>query len=64
MERNVSDTMKMKGARRKMVLEVKALLAQVGVEDQSVLDALMAVPRHQFFESAFDINFTSTLINL
>lgn len=52
------DTMKMKGARRKMVLEVKELLARVGVEDQSVLDALMAVPRHQFFESAFDINFT------
>lgn len=52
------DTMKMKGARRKMVLEVKELLANVGVEDQSVMDALMAVPRHQFFESAFDINFT------
>ena len=52
------DTMKMKGARRKMVLEVKELLAQVGVEDQSVMDALMAVPRHQFFESAFDVNFT------
>ena len=52
------DTMKMKGARRKMVLEVKEMLAQVGVEDQSVMDALMAVPRHQFFESAFDVNFT------
>ncbi len=52
------DTMKMKGARRKMVLEVKELLAQVGVENQSVMEALMAVPRHQFFESAFDINFT------
>ncbi len=52
------DTMKMKGARRKMVLEVKEMLTRVGVEDQSVLDALMAVPRHQFFESAFDVNFT------
>jgi protein-L-isoaspartate(D-aspartate) O-methyltransferase len=50
--------MKLKGARRRMVREVEEMLAQVGVEDQSVMDALMAVPRHQFFDSAFDINFT------
>lgn len=52
------DTMKLKGARRRMVLEVAEMLAKVGVVDQPVMDALMAVPRHQFFESAFDINFT------
>jgi len=53
-----ADTMKLKGARRRMVLEVAKMLEQVGVADQSVMDALMAVPRHQFFDSAFDINFT------
>ena len=52
------DTMKLKGARRRMVQEVEQMLAEVGVVDQSVMDALMAVPRHQFFDSAFDINFT------
>ena len=53
-----ADTMKLKGARRRMVLEVAQMLEEVGVVDQSVMDALMAVPRHQFFDSAFDINFT------
>ena len=53
-----ADTMKLKGARKRMVQEVAEMLAKVGVEDQSVMDALMAVPRHQFFDSAFDINFT------
>ncbi len=52
------DTMKLKGARRRMVQEVAEMLEKVGVADQSVMDALMAVPRHQFFDSAFDINFT------
>tara|TARA_R110002050_G_scaffold109799_1_gene221389 strand:+ start:118663 stop:119310 length:648 start_codon:yes stop_codon:yes gene_type:complete len=50
--------MKLKGARRRMVQEVAEMLEKVGVADQSVMDALMAVPRHQFFDSAFDINFT------
>lgn len=53
-----SDTMKLKGARRRMVLEVEEMLTKQGIKDQSVMDALMAVPRHQFFDSAFDINFT------
>lgn len=53
-----ADTMKLKGARRRMVREVAQMLEEVGVIDQSVMDALMAVPRHQFFDSAFDINFT------
>lgn len=52
------DTMKLKGARRRMVQEVEQMLAEIGIEDQSVMDALMAVPRHQFFDSAFDINFS------
>ena len=53
-----SDTMKLKGARRRMVMEVKAMLAERGIESQEVMDALMAVQRHNFFDSAFDINFT------
>ncbi|MGB0391693.1 MAG: protein-L-isoaspartate(D-aspartate) O-methyltransferase [Salibacteraceae bacterium] len=52
------DTMKLKGARRRMVQEVEEMLAKLGIHDQSVMDAVMAVPRHQFFDSAFDINFT------
>lgn len=52
------DTMKLKGARRRMVMEVEEMLAQRGIADSSVMDALMAVPRHVFFDSAFDINFT------
>jgi protein-L-isoaspartate(D-aspartate) O-methyltransferase len=50
--------MKLKGARRRMVQEVEQMLAQIGITDEMVMEALMAVPRHQFFESAFDINFT------
>ena len=52
------DSMKLKGARRRMVLEVEEMLSEVGVNDPQVMDALMTVPRHQFFDSAFDINFT------
>jgi len=53
-----ADTMKLKGARRRMVMEVEQMLAERGISDQKVMDALMAVPRHYFFDSAFDINFT------
>ncbi len=52
------DSMKLKGARRRMVLEVEQMLSEVGVADPKVMEALMTVPRHQFFDSAFDINFT------
>jgi protein-L-isoaspartate(D-aspartate) O-methyltransferase len=52
------DSMKLKGARRRMVLEVEEMLSEVGVNDPQVMEALMTVPRHQFFDSAFDINFT------
>lgn len=52
------DSMKFKGARRRMVQEVEQMLAQVGQADASVMEALMAVPRHQFFDSAFDTKFS------
>ena len=53
------DNMKLKGARRRMVMEVEKMLKDThGISDQKVLDALMAVQRHNFFDSAFDINFT------
>lgn len=52
------DTMKLKGARRRMVMEVKAMLAERDISNEKVMDALMAVQRHNFFDSAFDINFT------
>lgn len=53
-----ADTMKLKGARRRMVQEVEQMLSQIGIADEKVMEALMSVPRHQFFDSAFDINFT------
>lgn len=53
-----ADTMKLKGARRRMVQEVEQMLAEFGISDEKVMEALMSVPRHQFFDSAFDINFT------
>lgn len=53
-----ADTMKLKGARRRMVQEVEQMLAELGIADEKVMEALMSVPRHQFFDSAFDINFT------
>jgi len=52
------DSMKLKGARRRMVMEVKAMLAERGIVDEEVMEALMAVQRHNFFDSAFDLNFT------
>lgn len=52
------DSMKLKGARRRMVMEVKAMLAEREIVDEEVMEALMAVQRHNFFDSAFDLNFT------
>ena len=52
------DTMKLKGARRRMVLEVEEMLSKRGISDPDVMDALMQVQRHNFFDSAFDVNFT------
>jgi protein-L-isoaspartate(D-aspartate) O-methyltransferase len=41
-----------------MVLEVEEMLAKRGISAPEVMDALMEVQRHNFFDSAFDINFT------
>ena len=43
------DTFRHKGMRRKLVEQ----LAEKGIEDQGVLDAFMAVPRHFFLDRAF-----------
>lgn len=46
------DTFKHQGLRRGLIKELEAK----GITDQRVLDAMMAVPRHFFFDSAF-LNF-------
>lgn len=43
------DTLRDKGLRRKLVQELEAK----GIRDKSVLEAMMAVPRHLFVDSAF-----------
>ncbi|BDD04196.1 protein-L-isoaspartate(D-aspartate) O-methyltransferase [Aureibacter tunicatorum] len=48
--RNLRDTYKTKGQRRRMVMEIEKL----GFHDQKVLEALNKVPRHYFFEKAFE----------
>ncbi len=52
------DTPKLRGARRRMVEEVRKMLDEDGLVDERVLEAMMKVQRHQFFDSAFDVNFT------
>lgn len=44
------DTFKHKGLRRRLVQE----LADRGITDKAVLDAILAVPRHAFMEKAFE----------
>lgn len=48
--RPVEDTYRHKGLRKKLVQGVHAK----GITDERVLDALLAVPRHFFLDSAFD----------
>jgi protein-L-isoaspartate(D-aspartate) O-methyltransferase len=48
--RPVEDTYRHQGLRRKLV---QGILAK-GITDEKVLDALLAVPRHFFLDSAFD----------
>ena len=43
------DTYKHQGLRRQLVDEI----IEMGIEDQQVLDAILAVPRHFFMDSAF-----------
>ena len=51
------DTLKQKGARRKLLEKVRDNLKGMGLEDEGVLTAMMNVPRHVFFESTFDFKF-------
>jgi protein-L-isoaspartate(D-aspartate) O-methyltransferase len=48
--RKFEDTYRHKGLRKKLV----ELLRQKGISDENVLDAIMAIPRHYFLDSAFD----------
>jgi protein-L-isoaspartate(D-aspartate) O-methyltransferase len=48
--RKFEDTYRHKGLRKKLV----DLLRQKGIDDENVLDAIMAIPRHYFLDSAFD----------
>lgn len=49
-----ADTLKLQGARKRMVDELRATMAKMNLADESVLDAMMTVPRHVFFDSVFD----------
>lgn len=48
--RKYEDTYQHKGLRKKLV----DLLKEKGITDESVLDAINAIPRHYFLDSAFD----------
>ncbi len=48
--RNYEDSYRHKGLRKKLV----ELLRTKGITDEKVLDAIMAIPRHFFLDSAFD----------
>jgi protein-L-isoaspartate(D-aspartate) O-methyltransferase len=48
--RKFEDTYRHKGLRKKLV----ELLRQKGISDENVLEAIMAIPRHYFLDSAFD----------
>lgn len=48
----LQDTYRHKGMRKKLV----ALLAEKGIQDQRVLEAINAIPRHLFMDNAF-VNF-------
>ncbi len=47
---NREDSYKNKGARKKLV----ALLKEKGITDNAVLDAMLAIPRHYFFDKTFE----------
>lgn len=50
MSRAYTDTYRHKGLRKKLV----ALLREKGITDEQVLDAINALPRHFFLDTAFD----------
>ena len=47
---HIRDTFKHKGRRRQLIEE----LAQMGIQDQRILSAFDAIPRHYFLDLAFD----------
>ena len=47
---HLRDTFKHKGRRRQLIEE----LAQMGIQDQRILSAFDAIPRHYFLDLAFD----------
>jgi protein-L-isoaspartate(D-aspartate) O-methyltransferase len=47
--RPTEDTYRFQGLRKKLVQEIQAK----GITDERVLDAMLAVPRHFFLDSAF-----------
>lgn len=51
------DSLKYQGARRKLLDKVAKNLASIGLNDPKVLEAMMKIPRHVFFDSTFDFKF-------
>ena len=51
------DTIKFQGARKLLVDKLIVELENRGLKDQRVIDALLKVPRHVFFDSVFDERF-------
>ena len=52
------DTLKLRGARERLVKDISIMLKSEGQEvDERVLEAMRKVFRHQFFDSAFDEHF-------
>lgn len=52
-----TDGLKFQGMRRQLVKKVAALLEEADLYDQRVLDAMLEVPRHYFFDSTFDMKY-------
>lgn len=50
MKRNVEDTYKHKGLRKKLIDGIR----EKGINDERVLEAMNSIPRHFFLDSAFD----------
>ena len=51
------DGLKYQGMRRQLVNKVREMLEQDGLMDERVLEAMMNVPRHYFFDSTFDMKY-------
>lgn len=51
------DSLKYRGARKKLLETVKKNLDEIGLTDERVLTAMMNIPRHVFFDSTFDFKF-------